>query len=129
MAKYLLDTTAPISYTRRRRDVVALVERLLNEDNQVGICAVGLAEFYSFVRPHEKEDADRLIARLEYFDTTAEMAVEAGRYRYEYARRGTTLTATDTITAAVAIANDATLVTANVRHFPMPEIKILPHNP
>ena len=129
MAKYLLDTTAPISYTRHRRDVVALVERLLNESNQVGICAIGVAEFYSFIRPHEKELADRLISRLDYFDTTAAMATEAGRYRYEFARIGITLHATDTITAAVAIANDATLVTANVRHFPMPEIRLLSHNP
>ena len=129
MAKYLLDTTAPISYTRHRQDVVALVEGLLNGNNQVGICAIGVAEFYSFVRPHEKEAADRLIARLEFFDTTPQMAVEAGRYRYEFARQSITLTITDTITAAVAIANDATLVTANVRDFPMPEVRLLPHNP
>ena len=129
MGKYLFDTTVPISYTRRRPEVIELVEQLLSEDHQVGICAIGIAEFYSNVRPHETEQAERLIARLKYFETTAEMAVTAGVFRYEYARRGTTLTATDTITAAVAIANDATLVTANVRHFPMPEIKILPHNP
>lgn len=129
MGKYLFDTTVPISYTRRRPEVIELVEQLLSEDHQVGICAIGIAEFYSNVRPHEAEQAERLIARLGYFDITADMAVAAGVFRYEYARRGNTLTATDTITAAVAIANDATLVTANVRHFPMPEIKILPHNP
>ena len=129
MAKYLFDTTVPISYTRRRPGVIELVERLLDEDNQVGICAIGIAEFYSNVRPHEVEQAERLIARLDYFDITAEMAVAAGVFRYQYARRGTTLTATDTITAAVAIATDATLVTANVRHFPMPEIHLLPHSP
>ena len=129
MARYLLDTTAPISYTRRRSEVIELVERLLDEDHQVGVCAVGIAEFYSHLRPHEEDEAAQLLARLEYFDTTAEMAVEAGRYRYQYARRGITLSATDTITAAVAIANDATLVTANVRDFPMPEIQLLPHNP
>ena len=128
MAKFLFDTTVPISYTRQSPEVIELVERLLGEDHRVGICAIGIAEFYSNVRPHETMQADRLIARLGYFDITAEMAVTAGVYRYEYARRGITLTATDTITAAVAIANDATLVTANLRHFPMPEIRLLPHN-
>lgn len=128
MEKYLFDTTVPISYTRRRPRVIELVERLLGEDHQVGICAIGIAEFYSNVRPHEAEQAERLIARLDYFDITAGMAVTAGVFRYEYARRGTTLTATDTITAAVAIAYDATLITNNLRHFPMPEIRLLPHN-
>ena len=128
MGKYLFDTTVPISYTRRRPWVIELVEQLLSEDHQVGICAIGIAEFYSNVRPHEMEQAERLIARLDYFDITADMAVAAGVFRYGYARRGTTLTATDTITAAVAIANGATLVTNNLRHFPMPELRLLPHN-
>ena len=56
------------------------------------------------------------------------MAKEAGRYRYEFTRIGTTLSATDSLIAAVAIANDATLITNNLRHFPMPEIRLLPHN-
>ena len=120
MAKYLFDTTVPISYTRRRPGAIELVERLLDEDHQVGICAIGIAEFYSNVRPHESEQAERLIARLDYFDITADMAVAAGVFRNEYARRGITLTTTDTI--------DATLVTANLRHFPMTEIRLLPHN-
>ena len=63
-----------------------------------------------------------------YYETTPAIAKEAGRYRYEFARIGTTLSATDSLIAAVAIAHGATLITNNLRHFPMPEIRLLPHN-
>ena len=69
-----------------------------------------------------------MVDRWFYFATTPTIAKEAGRYRYEFARVGTNLSATDSLIAAVAIANDATLITNNLRHFRMPEIRLLPHN-
>ncbi len=68
MAENLFDTTVPISYTRRRPGVIELVEGLLDEDHQVGICAIGIAEFYTNVRPHEAELAERL-TRLSAFSS------------------------------------------------------------
>ena len=94
----------------------------------MAICAVGLAELYSGFGPQQRIAADPVVDRWFYYETTPAIAKEAGRYRYEFARIGTTLSATDSLIAAVAIANDATLITNNLRHFPMPEIRLLPHN-
>ena len=88
----------------------------------------GLAEVYSGFDAQERIDNAPVIDRWLYYETTPAIAKEAGRYRYEFARIGTTLSATYSLIAAVAIANDATLITNNLRHFPMPEIRLLPHN-
>ena len=65
---------------------------------------------------------------LEYYLVSREAAKEAGRYRYEFARRGITLSTTDTLMAATAIAEGAILITANTRDFPMEEIELLEHS-
>jgi predicted nucleic acid-binding protein len=57
---------------------------------------------------------------------TFESGVVAGRYRSEFRRRGITLPATDALIAAVAFERQATVITANVRHFPMDDIRIEP---
>jgi len=49
--------------------------------------------------------------------------MQAGIYRYEFARRGISLSVTDTLVAAIAKANDAIIVTANIRHYPMKDIQ------
>ncbi len=127
MADHLLDTTVLIDYMRRNREIIDLVNGLLRGSHQLGVCAINLTELYTGVGDEDRVDADRLVSQLNYFDITAEIAVKAGRYRYEFARRGITLSAADTITAAVAMANGAILVTANVRDFPMEGLQLLQH--
>ena len=128
MIDHLLDATALVDYFRRRRAIRDLVERLESQGHRLAVCAVGLAEVYSGFDAQERIDNGPVVDRWFYYETTPAMAKEAGRYRYEFARIGTTLSATDSLIAAVAIANDATLIINNLRHFPMPEIRLLPHN-
>ena len=128
MTDHLLDTNALIDYFRRIRSTLNLIERLETEGHRLAVCSVGLAELYSGFSQQQRIAADPVVDRWFYYETTPAIAKEAGRYRYEFARIGTTLSATDSLIAAVAIAYDATLITNNLRHFPMPEIRLLPHN-
>lgn len=128
MTNHLLDANALIDYFRRRRSTLSLLERLEAQGHRLAICAVGLAELYSGFSPRQRIAADPVVNRWLYYETTPAIAKEAGRYRYEFARRGITLSATDSLIAAVAIANDATLITNNVRDFPMDGIRILRHD-
>ncbi len=128
MTDHLLDTNALIDYFRRRRAIRDLVEKLEAQGHRLAVCAIGVAEVYSGFDAQERIDNGPVVDRWLYYETTPAIAKEAGRYRYEFARTGTTLSATDSLIAAVAIANDETLVTNNLRHFPMPEIRLLPHN-
>ena len=73
----------------------------------------------------EQEREERFLSRLAYWPIRHDMAVLAGTYRYTYMRAGRPLAVQDTLMAAHAVRVDATLVTANVRDFPMPELKLL----
>jgi predicted nucleic acid-binding protein len=53
------------------------------------------------------------------------VARRAGKYRYDLARRGVQISATDALIAAVARDRAAVLVTRNVRDFPMADIHVL----
>ncbi|MDA1129759.1 MAG: PIN domain-containing protein [Chloroflexi bacterium] len=124
MAKYILDTTLLIDHLRGRNGAQELVDTLALDGHRLGVCCVSIAELYSGLVPDEQAVAGDLIQGLEYYDVSREAAKEAGRYRYEFARRGITLSTTDTLIAAAAIEENATLITANTKDFPMEEIKL-----
>ena len=128
MTDHLLDSTALVDYFRKRGAVIGLLERLEAQGHRLAVCAVGVAEVYSGFDAQERIKNDPVVDMWSYYETTQATAKEAGRYRYEFARRGIRLSATDTLIAAVAIANDAILVTKNVRDFPMDGIQILRHD-
>ncbi|OGY25329.1 MAG: hypothetical protein A2Z24_00620 [Candidatus Woykebacteria bacterium RBG_16_44_10] len=50
-------------------------------------------------------------------------ALLAGKFRWEFRRRGITIPTVDSIIAATTIENNYQLVTRNKKDFPMPEIK------
>lgn len=124
MAKYILDTTLLIDHLRGRNDAQELVDALASEGHRLGVCCVSVAELYSGLGPDEQETASDLTDSLEYFEVSLGAAREAGRYRYESARRGTTLSTSDTLIAATAIEEDAILITDNIKDFPMREIRL-----
>ncbi|MGQ9555425.1 MAG: PIN domain-containing protein [Anaerolineae bacterium] len=125
MASYFLDTTALIDYLNGRPETVKTVKGLASEGHLLGICCINITEVYAGLKEHERKPAERLLGSLHYYDVTAEVAAQAGAYINSFARRGISLSASDAIIAATAIANQATLVTANIRHYPMPEIALL----
>ena len=127
MAKYILDTTLLIDHLRGRKGAAELVDTLALNNHRLGVCCVSIVELYSGLGWGELAAAGDLTDNMEYYEVSREAAKEAGRYRYEFARRGTTLSATDTLIAATAIAEGAILITANTRDFPMEEIEILEH--
>jgi predicted nucleic acid-binding protein len=122
---YLLDTTALIDFLGGAPKAVSLVKELSEDEHELCTCCICVAELYSGLSGDAAATADELLDNLTYFDVTRDQARLGGSMRYHYARRGISLSTSDTIIAAVAIVNDATLVTANVRDFPMAELRLL----
>ena len=127
MAKYLLDTTVLISHLRGRPEVLELVMSLARQGHVLGLCCINVAELYSGLSQQEEARAERLVDSLDYYVVTRETAKEAGGHRYNFARRGITLTTADALIAATAIKEGATLITSNVKDFPMEEIQLMEH--
>jgi predicted nucleic acid-binding protein len=127
VTKYLLDTTVLIGHLRGRPEVVRLINDLASQGHQLGICGISLAELYSGLNPSERASADRLTDVLDFFQVSRESAKQAGCYLEESSRQGWTLTATDAILAATAIAEEAILITADARNFPIEDLQVLEH--
>ena len=125
MSKYLLDTTVLIDHLRGRQQVVEFVTGLADAGNELGVCSIGVAELYSGLGDKHRAVAEKLIDSLDYWDATKQAAKMAGVYRHDFARNGVALTTTDAMVAAIAAAHGASLITANVRHYPMKEIEVI----
>ncbi len=123
---FLLDTTVLIDFLRGSNKMVKMLEMLL-EEGPLACCPVTVAEIFSGVRPEELLRVEEFLDALLYFPIEFKTARRAGLYRRDYQKKGITLSISDTLIAAVAVENSLTLVTKNVRHFPMPELIVIEH--
>jgi predicted nucleic acid-binding protein len=89
-------------------------------------CSINVTEIYAGLRPGEEAKTERLLRSLKFYPVTWEIAKQAGELQNVWRRRNRTLSLPDTTIAAVALANDLTLVTGNVKDFPMPELRLYP---
>ena len=128
VAKYILDTTLLIDHLRGRKEAPELIDSLALDGHRIGVCCVSIAELYAGLGQDARAAADDFTGGLEYYQVSREAAKMAGRYLYEFARIGTTLSTTDALIAATAIEEDAILITANTKDFPMDEIELLEHS-
>jgi predicted nucleic acid-binding protein len=85
-----------------------------------------VTEVYAGVRPQEEEATEEFLRSLEYCALTWPVARLAGLLKRDYGRKGTTLTVADTTIAAVALIYELTLMTDNVKDFPMSNLALYP---
>lgn len=124
--RLLLDSDVVIDQLSGDMHTSDALRRLLDSGHQLCICDVVIAEVVSGIRPSDREATARFLHACTFLETTAAIAEQAGRWRYDYARQGVTLATTDALIAATASAHDAPLITRNARHYPMPEITLFP---
>jgi predicted nucleic acid-binding protein len=126
MAVYLLDTTVIIDVLNNKRGRSALILELAEAGHTLACCPINVTEVYAGLRPKEERAAENLLSSLLYFSIPPQAARLAGDLRRSYARKGVTLNLGDVLIAAVAIYNDLTLMTDNVKHFPMENLSLFP---
>lgn len=126
MATYLLDTTVLIDVLNGKRNRRALLYDLLEAGHLLACCAINVTEIYAGMRTKEERATQQLLDSLQYLPISPRAARHAGEFKRDYARRGVTLNLGDVIIAAVAIEEQATLLTDNVKDFPMRELSLYP---
>lgn len=125
MTEYLLDTNILIIRLRNRRAQHELITTLITAEH-VCISTVTRAEILAGMKPWEEETTIALLDSLINLPVEVNIADQAGRWIYQYARQGVQLAFPDALIAATALLHNLTLVTTNFKHFPMPQLKLRP---
>ncbi len=125
MLRYLLDTNVIIDFSKGRGQAFTLVNGFVQQGADIGICAIVVTEFFSGVAVPDRTVWQSFFANMNYWIIDRAIAERAGDYRYTFARQGRQLGVADTLIAAVAYMESATVVTRNVNDFPMSDISIL----
>jgi len=124
MADYLLDTNILVLALRSVPKALDFLDALERRQEFAGISVVTRTEILAGMRPHEEERTMALLDSLTNFHVDEAIADRAGRLIYRYARQGIQLSFPDALIAATALQHDLTLVTTNVKHFPMPDLRV-----
>lgn len=122
----LLDSDILIDFFKKKERATKLVNSFLQEGN-VATSALSVAELR--IGWSDEEAAFYLPRFYKLFQiepVTKEIAEVAGKLRRDSQRAGRTLPTIDTLIAATAIHLDATLVTNNIKDFPIPNLKLAP---
>jgi len=124
MATFLLDTSVIIDVLNGKRERDVLLTRLLNAGNLLACCPVNISEIYAGMRTKEQIATENFLESLDFYEITWRVAKLAGLLKRDYSKKGLTLSLPDTTIAAVAIEYDLTLITDNIKDFPMPEVRL-----
>lgn len=126
MARYLLDTNVLISFSKQREPAYSWVLARTRSVDELGVSDIIATEFFAGLPPADRPLWEEFFDALNYWETSLDAAIRAGLYRYHYARQGQVLSASDALIASVSVDVQATIVTGNVRHFPMADVVLLP---
>jgi predicted nucleic acid-binding protein len=124
--RLLLDTSVLIDVLRARNRRPEQLAELVRAGHTLATTVVNIAELYSGMRQHEEAPAEAFLSGLHCFDLTGTSARLAGKFKFEWSKKGRTLALVDTIIAATAIENQCQLFTDNRKDFPMPELSLYP---
>jgi predicted nucleic acid-binding protein len=126
MAIYLLDTSVIIDALNNKRNRAQALKELLQQGHLLGCCSINVTEVYAGLRSHEETRTKELLESLQYFPIVWGVARMAGLLKRDFSRKGITLATTDVTIAATAIHYQLTLLSDNLKHYPMKELNIYP---
>jgi predicted nucleic acid-binding protein len=126
MAAILLDTSVILDHLNGRLGRTEYLDQLIEQGHFLACCPVNITEVYAGLRSGEEEMTAAFLDSLEFFPVTPQIARQAGLLRRDCRQRGQTLSYADVTIAAVALSNGVPLLTDNRKHFPMPEMQLLP---
>jgi predicted nucleic acid-binding protein len=123
---FLIDTNILIDALKSRRSRLEFLQRL-SRSEPLAFCSIVVAELFAGLATQAEVAEARadLLDAIVYIATSESAAELAGSLQHQYKKKGITLSLTDVMIAAVAMSEGHTLVTDNVKHFPMPELNVM----
>lgn len=126
MATYLLDTSVIIDAINDKKGRRQFLRDLIGNGNTLACCPINITEVYAGLRPHEEAHTKVFLHSLEFYALTWPVAELAGTLKRDYGKKGKTLNLGDVLIAATALHNGLSLLTDNIKDFPMKELFLYP---
>jgi predicted nucleic acid-binding protein len=117
----LVDTTVLVNVLRGDQ---ATGKRLGTMPDPPFVSAITVEEILRGIRDHERDATEALLGWMIVADVGEREARQAAAWRKQYAAQGRTLAQADTLIAACAYQRGATVATANLKDFPMEELRV-----
>lgn len=121
---YLIDTDVLIWVLRGNKKYVDFLQDIKDKDS-LSISTITIAEIYKNIYPSEIVKTENLFKEFQIWDVTTLIAKQGGLYWQEYGKQLKNLNLTDCLIAGTANVNNLTLVSLNIKHFPMTDIDFL----
>lgn len=120
----LIDTDVLIDYLRGTTQAVSYLE---GTEDRLAISVISVAELFSGVRKGpERQQLENFLTAFDIVPLDPRIAVKAGLFRRDFGKsHGVGLA--DAMIAATAMTLGASLVTLNVKHFPMLKEVVVPY--
>jgi predicted nucleic acid-binding protein len=116
----VIDTDILINYLRGSVKTLDYLKELA-QSNMLSCSAITVAELFAGMKNSELRMTEMLINSLNIINVDRKIAQKAGNYRQTI--KSQNLELDDCIIAATCFIKNATLVTANVKHYPMTDIE------
>ena len=123
MIEYFLDSDVLIWQLRDQEETVELLARL-SKRGILACSVMSIVEIQAGVRRREEKKTKALLDSLKPYDVTSAIANLAGNFIRDYRAKGITLDFVDSVVASTAAIHSLTLLTYNVKHYPMPEVTL-----
>lgn len=120
---YLVDTDIIIWTIRGNSKYIKLLDKL-KDKSVLAISTVTIAEIYQNAFSSEFLKTEQILNEYISCEVTPMIAKQAGLYWQYYSKKIKNISLIDCIIAATTRENKATLISLNVRHFPMEDIKL-----
>ena len=121
---FLLDTDVLVWVLRGKKEIIEKVSELKDEA-PLSISVISIAEIYKNIFPSELPTTEDYLNQHIIFDVDQKTAKIGGFYWQQYVKQLKNLNLVDCLIAATANVNNLTLVSLNIKHFPMKDIKTL----
>jgi len=121
---FLLDTDVVIWALRNNQKIISFLLEI-SESGSLGLSTLTIAEIYKNIFPTEIFQTEEFIHRHIIYGVDEDVAKQGGLYWQEYSKQFKTLNIIDCMIASTAYINDLTLVTLNVKHYPMQGLRLL----
>lgn len=120
MRQVVVDTGGLILHLRGNELVRAML-REAAQDSLLCCSAITISEIHAGMRDEELKKTVKLLNSPAVIDVDRKIAALAGDYRRKI--KGHHLELDDCLIVATCVINRATLITGNIRHYPMPGIE------